>query len=1240
LFKRKKRNSILGCMLIMMFLISMVAPAINPGNAYASETTTLEEAMGEIVSYYLNNKTSLDSWEEVIGLTNSGIDLSNDPWQLPDWDVESLDTESSSGVNYSSTILGMASVGQDPTDINGRNLVSELASMQSDSGSFSGSINNTIWSIIALDTTGGNYEVAEAVNYLATQQTDDGGFALSGDSADPDITGVALLALATHTDVEGATEVIDQAKESLRSMQLDSGGFSSGVENTESIASVIRGLTAIGEDITSSGWTKNEKTMIDALFALQLEDYSFSHKIGGNTDDMATRQALIAVSDLVNGNVFYNIAHGETGGSSDEEQVRVRVRVEGATSSLSNSEATVSGTALDALNEAVGPDNVVAPGGYVTEILGESGATDIADGIDTSWYYYVIRDGNIEQGAFSVGPGSYNVEDGDEVVFYIGAHDKTYAGKTYFPVINVNPASPTAGQTVTINITALEYDWTSGLQALSANEETAIGDFTVKVGEQEYTSGYGQVTLADVSQGTLEYSIINGNDAGYPDVVTYIGSINVGAAANSTVRVRVEGATASLSDSEATVSGTALDALMAAVGADNVVAPGGYVTEILGESGETDIADGIDTSWYYYVIRDGNIEQGAFSVGSGSYNVEDGDEVVFYIGAHDKAYAGKTYFPVINVNPASPTAGQTVTINITAQEYDWTSGLQALSADEETAIGDYTVRIGEQEYTSSYGQVTLANVSRGTLEYSIINGNDAGYPDVVTYIGSIYIRNTGGSSDDSNDNIKVYIAVVGSDGELLYSPRWVTVDPDDPYGLTAVGALDATGLSWSYSSGLVNEIEGQSNESMNGWMCKINEDPLSISAFESEVEQDDEVIWWYSYDPYSNGPDMDDLRSGSISVPTTAVMSALSQSIEDIISLYSEQLEELQDQTLIINADKRMTAKDINALQNKLDMNMVSLEQQVGPEKIVIGDEMQEISVLIPENAVSGTATITIEEVSDEHILQQFALRIGSSIYRFGPDGSKFNKPLTICIQISITGDMNIGRLSPAWYDIEKHQWIPIPAIIDLETGLVIFRIDHFTAFAVVELPIRSISFSDVSNDIDWAREAIEVLAGQGIIKGTGTGFEPGRPISRAEFVQLMVKALNLSGTSSSDMGFSDVQPGDWFAAAVETGYANDIISGYPDGTFKPHKPISRNEIASILKRLSQSDLSGIELCYADQHDIPTWALAGLRFTYEAKLMNGYEDGTFRGHNSLTRAEAAVTVYRYLNYLVATGYEL
>ncbi len=517
-----KRN--LALFLIFFLLVQVLAFPV-PGIVQAEESTA-QDLLNETVGYYVNNHTVLQHWEEVIGLANSGVDIGKPPWTLPAWNVSGLGQSSTVG-DYAGVILGMLGTGQDPASVEGRNLGQELADRQNVNGEFSAAVNYTIWAIIALDTAKGTYDDTSAVNYLISQQKSDGGFAFSGGTGDPDLTGMALMALAGHKDKPGVNDCIDQAKNFLKNVQLDTAGFGN-PESAESIACVIRGLTACGDVVTNSEWQKSGRTMVDALLDFRLADHSFAHLKGTAGNSMATRQALIALSDLVNGNVFFNLKDNETdpGGGG---QVTVKVRVEGATESKAEATITVSGTALDALKAAAGEENVALNTfGMISTILGESGQSGAASGIDTSWMYYVIRGGGIEESAFNLGADSYSVAEGDEVIFYIGAYDAaTYAGKTCFPVVTVSPAEPKAGETVTLSLGAKKYDWTSGLSDLSVEEAVYLGDYTVTANGSTHTSQNGQVTLSGLTAGELIYTVSNPNPAGYPDVVTYKGKITV-----------------------------------------------------------------------------------------------------------------------------------------------------------------------------------------------------------------------------------------------------------------------------------------------------------------------------------------------------------------------------------------------------------------------------------------------------------------------------------------------------------------------------------------------------------------------------------------------------------------------------------------------------------------------------------------------------------------------------------------
>lgn len=738
-FSRKKSIALL---LTLCFLLTMAVPGFAAGAG--STGNSLQDARYGIVGYYQKNKTNLDTWRQVVGLKEAGQDVSKAPWTLPDWKVASLNNESQP-TDYAGTILGMLAAGQNPKDVGGRNLVGELAAMQNADGSFGAWFNQTLWSVVALDKAGGSYSTDKAAGYILSQQKSDGGFALFGETGDPDITGDALVALVQHKGVAGVSDSINKAIGCLKALQLPSGGFASwGTENPESAAAVIRGLIACGEkNITSGDWQQEKGNIIDALFTYQLKDGSFVHSASETEyNPIATEQALTAVADMVKAGLDYTVKTGKKHTGDQIAEATVRVRVEGATQSLAENTVTIAGgTALSALQAAVGEKNVGASGGFVSGILGESGKK-ITNEISTGWMYYVIREGAVDAGAFSLSADAYKVKDGDEIVWYMAAYQTSpkFAVKTYIPDVKVSPAAPTAGQAVTLSISALKTNDTwDGLVPIDYEEAAIIGDYTVKIGDKAYASMFGQVTIPNVDEGTLNYTVTNGNDKGYPDVVTFKGAVKVGKQVSSSVRVRVEGAEGSLKDATVKVTGSALDALQAAVGEKNVVVSGGFITGILGESGKK-ISDKISTNWMYYVIRNGAIEQGAFSQGAGSYNVLDGDEVIFYIGAMDsETWAPKTFFPVVSISPQSLIAGQEITLTVKTMKYDWMTGLVELTADELKAIGEYKVLVGDKKYVTQNGKAIIKAEQAGTLSFIITNQNEAGYPDTVTCKGDIKV---------------------------------------------------------------------------------------------------------------------------------------------------------------------------------------------------------------------------------------------------------------------------------------------------------------------------------------------------------------------------------------------------------------------------------------------------------------------------------------------------------------------
>jgi hypothetical protein len=118
----------------------------------------------------------------------------------------------------------------------------------------------------------------------------------------------------------------------------------------------------------------------------------------------------------------------------------------------------------------------------------------------------------------------------------------------------------------------------------------------------------------------------------------------------------------------------------------------------------------------------------------------------------------------------------------------------------------------------------------------------------------------------------------------------------------------------------------------------------------------------------------------------------------------------------------------------------------------------------------------------------------------------------------------------------------------------------------------HSIEFKDVVNH--WAKNAVNDLGSRMVIDGTGNGmFSPDRDITRAEFAAIIVRALGLKPEKGATT-FSDVKATDWFNSAINTAYAYRLISGFEDGTFRPNDKITREQaMVMIAKAMTITNL-------------------------------------------------------------------
>ena len=224
----------------------------------------------------------------------------------------------SKSTENSRMILALTSIGKDPTDVAGYDLLEPLADLDYVK---SQGINGPIFALIALDSH--NYDIPKAatvktqttrealIDAILAAQLSDGGWNVNGNGVDADMTAMAIQALASYYSSNAKVKsAVDDALKRLSKMQEVNGGYTSwGTANAESVAQVIVALTSLGIDPASDGrFIKNGYSTLDALATFYNDKGGFKHSQSDTTSSngLATEQAYYALAS------WYRLKAGKT----------------------------------------------------------------------------------------------------------------------------------------------------------------------------------------------------------------------------------------------------------------------------------------------------------------------------------------------------------------------------------------------------------------------------------------------------------------------------------------------------------------------------------------------------------------------------------------------------------------------------------------------------------------------------------------------------------------------------------------------------------------------------------------------------------------------------------------------------------------------------------------------------------------------------------------------------------------
>lgn len=308
----------------LSLFVSLIICTVCLFSAQAISTESIMEKESEICSHLLTlpapNVGSIGGEWMVLGLARSN--------RLPESFSESYyanvqsyvkaigsaKLHRSKSTENARVILALTAIGKNPLNVDGYDLLHPLADF--DFVKKQG-VNGPIWTLLALDSF--QYEIPIDLNvkhqttreglidHILDNQCSDGGWDLNGESANPDLTGMAIQALAPYySSDEKVRLAVDKALELISAKQNNDGSVLGSGENTpESCAQIITALSALNIDCNSdSRFIKNNRSIADSLMSFSVNG-GFVHIMGGGYNQMSTEQgyyALVAFNRMLRGN--------------------------------------------------------------------------------------------------------------------------------------------------------------------------------------------------------------------------------------------------------------------------------------------------------------------------------------------------------------------------------------------------------------------------------------------------------------------------------------------------------------------------------------------------------------------------------------------------------------------------------------------------------------------------------------------------------------------------------------------------------------------------------------------------------------------------------------------------------------------------------------------------------------------------------------------------------------------------
>jgi len=238
---------------------------------------------------------------------------------------------------------------------------------------------------------------------------------------------------------------------------------------------------------------------------------------------------------------------------------------------------------------------------------------------------------------------------------------------------------------------------------------------------------------------------------------------------------------------------------------------------------------------------------------------------------------------------------------------------------------------------------------------------------------------------------------------------------------------------------------------------------------------------------------------------------------------------------------------------------------------------------------------------------------------------------------LSSTGGATENDIAVVRMDNDSGDVSYVPTKISTTAGAtsVSFMRKGNSTYAVVR---NKATFTDMTKH--WAKDDVTILASKLIVTGpTRTTFAPAKNITRADFAEYIARGLGLTGSNASAAKFKDVGASHRSASYIGAVSDAGIVEGSTDGKFNPTASITREEMATMLVRamkyagVSTTAPSTALNGFKDSAKVSNWAKDGVSISVTAGFIKGSTTQTINPKSNATRAEAAIMIKRFLEYV-------